>query len=257
MADEKTQRDGEVGPFQIGRRYEEVEAGLGRLHEARDVKTGQAALLLLPGDRVEWQPNGPWQIRLFCHPALPYVALQVEQAPDAALVTEMADVFVMMTGALQRVEDSPWAQAHVARGPVPPRTLPRPHTWLPGALAGLAVLLVGLSLWSLVVDRAGGPGRVSPADVLAVRPSRTSAPELISNDDAQVQALAYPLPYEPFMDQAKAPCRLDLAEVEINGGCWVALEQRPPCAVNRAEHQGKCYLPVAKERRRKPQSVDP
>jgi hypothetical protein len=48
-------------------------------------------------------------------------------------------------------------------------------------------------------------------------------------------------------------------EVELNGGCWVALEKRPPCYDDQAEYQGKCYLPVSARSRkpREPQSLQP
>ena len=45
-------------------------------------------------------------------------------------------------------------------------------------------------------------------------------------------------------------------EVEINKGCWVALEKKPPCYSNQAEYQGKCYMPVRKQDP-VPQSVEP
>jgi hypothetical protein len=75
--------------------------------------------------------------------------------------------------------------------------------------------------------------------------------------DAGTGPFSYPLPSQPFRNQAKAPCKTQVGEVEINGGCWVALEQRPPCYENRAEYQGKCYLPVSKDRGGLPQSVEP
>jgi hypothetical protein len=71
-----------------------------------------------------------------------------------------------------------------------------------------------------------------------------------------VEVLAYPLPSRPFRNQAKAPCKPREGEVEISGGCWVALEKRPPCFENQAEYQGKCYLPVSL-RSREPQALQP
>jgi hypothetical protein len=79
---------------------------------------------------------------------------------------------------------------------------------------------------------------------------------LVDTVDVGPAVIAYPLPEKPFSDQAKAPCHPNLDEVEINGGCWVTLERRPPCRDNQAEYQGKCYLPVS-ARSRKPQSVQP
>jgi hypothetical protein len=49
-----------------------------------------------------------------------------------------------------------------------------------------------------------------------------------------------------------------LEAIEINGGCWVALKQRPPCHEEQAEYKGDCYLPVSSNRgSRLPQSVSP
>ncbi|HEX8537822.1 MAG TPA: protein kinase, partial [Cystobacter sp.] len=55
--------------------------------------------------------------------------------------------------------------------------------------------------------------------------------------------IGYPLPSTPFKGQQKPPC-LEGTTVEINGGCWVTLEQRAPCPRSTAEYQGKCYMPV-------------
>jgi hypothetical protein len=73
---------------------------------------------------------------------------------------------------------------------------------------------------------------------------------------ADMLVLTYPLPAKPFRNQAVPPCETNKGAVEIKGGCWVALEQKPPCFSDQAEYQGKCYLPVAKPQRL-PQSAEP
>ncbi|QRO03022.1 hypothetical protein JRI60_49830 [Archangium violaceum] len=251
MANEKKGRDGGTEPFQLGRNYEEVGPDLGRLHEARNEGTGRAALTLLPTERVDWRPEGPWRVRLSCEPEQPSVTLEVEQAPASARVTELADILVLMTAAVERVEDNPRVQAHLARGRVSPW-----ERWGPRAVASLAVLALGLGVWPHLASR---PEHLEPISigVDSRRPSRTDAPNLINTDDSQTPAITYPLPWEPFRNQAKAPCRIKTGEVEINGGCWVALERRPPCTETQAEYQGKCYLPVSKDRGGLPQSVQP
>jgi hypothetical protein len=75
VADEKTGKNGGPRPFHLGRRYEEVGPGLGSLYEERHADTGRAALMLFPGDWVEWQPEGEWRMRLSCQPELPSVTL--------------------------------------------------------------------------------------------------------------------------------------------------------------------------------------
>lgn len=41
-------------------------------------------------------------------------------------------------------------------------------------------------------------------------------------------------------------CDPDQMQVELNGGCWIATERKPPCRSDKLwEHAGKCWLPVA------------
>jgi hypothetical protein len=251
VADEKTGKDVGTGQFQLGRRYEEVGPELGSLYEARHAGTGRPALTLLPGDRVEWQPEGEWRMRLSCQPEAPSVTLEVEQAPASARMTELADILVLMTAAVEHVEDNPRAQEHLAGWRVNPRV-----RWGARAVAGLVVLALGLGIWLHGTSAPGHLERTSPGVELQ-RPSQTDAPQLTSTHDSQAAEIAYPLPSEPFRNQAKAPCRTKADEVEINGGCWVELARRPPCSETQAEYQGKCYLPVSKDRGRLPQSVQP
>ncbi|QRK09613.1 hypothetical protein JQX13_05630 [Archangium violaceum] len=250
MADDKTWKDGGTGAFQFGRKYEEVGPELGRLHEARHVGTGNPALTLIPCDRVEWQPEGEWRMRLSCHPNPPSVTLEVEQSPASVPVTELADILVLMTAAVERVEDNPRLRAHLAGGRVSPWV-----RWGPRAVAGLSVLALGLGVW---LHGASEPEHLSPTSpgVGSTRPSQLDAPEMI-NAAPPTTPIVYPLPYEPFRNQAKAPCQTKTGEVEINGGCWMALEKRPPCFENQAEYKGKCYMPVSKDRGGLPQSVEP
>ncbi|MET0404816.1 MAG: hypothetical protein ABW123_20535, partial [Cystobacter sp.] len=68
--------------------------------------------------------------------------------------------------------------------------------------------------------------------------------------------LAYPMPDKPLRGQAVPPCMRTRSVVEINGGCWVTLDQKPPCDPNTAEYQGKCYMPGSKPPPT-PRSVEP
>lgn len=251
MTDEKTGKGGGKEAFQLGRRYEEVGPELGSLYEARHADTGRAALKLFPGDRMEWQPEGEWRMRLSCQPEPPSVTLEVERAPAPVQVTELADILVLMTAAVERVEDNPEVQAHLAGGRESPR-----KRWGPRAAAGFAVLALGLGFW---LHGVNAPEHLEPTspDVDSRTFPKTSAPTLVSADASQTTTIAYPLPSEPFRNQAKAPCKTKRGEVEINGGCWVELARRPPCFEDQAEYQGKCYLPVSKDRGGLPQSVHP
>ncbi|PTL80363.1 hypothetical protein DAT35_30495 [Vitiosangium sp. GDMCC 1.1324] len=251
MANEKDGKDEGLEPLQLGRRYEEVGPELGCLHETRDAHTGRATLTLFPDERTGWKPEGPWRMRLSCQQEPPSVTLAVEQAPTPLSVPELVNILTLMTAAVELVEDNPQVQAHLARGRVRQQA-----RWLPGAVAGFAVLALALGVW---IHGASGPKHLdpSPASVDFRGPSQANAPDWINAEDSQTTSINYPLPKEPFRNQAKAPCRTKAGQVEINGGCWVALEQKPPCAETQAEYQGKCYLPVGKDQSRPPQSVEP
>lgn len=251
VSNEKTGKDGGTGQLELGRRFEEVGPGLGSLHEARRTDTGSPALTLLPGDRVEWQPEGEWRMRLSCQPEAPSVTLEVEQAPASARMTELADILVLMTSAIEHVEDNPRVLTHLTGGRERPRA-----RWGLRAVAGLAVLALGFGVW---IHGVSSPESLTPTSpgVEAPRPSQIDAPDVFISNDPQAEAPSYPLPYEPFRNQAKAPCRADADEVEINGGCWMELARRPPCSVTQAEYKGRCYMPVSKDRVRAPQSAQP
>jgi hypothetical protein len=191
--------------------------------------------------------GGPWRIVLASESDRPDVSLHIEHAPAFSPPSQVADQLVLMNAAFRYVEDSPRLQAHFARGAVRPRA-----SLLTQALAGLAVLAVGALFWLRPAASVTAPD-CPVSDVDPVR----DAPALINTESPAAPNIAYPLPRLPFRNQAKAPCKTQLFEVEINGGCWVALEQKPPCAEVRAEYEGKCYLPVAKDRGRPPEAFEP
>jgi hypothetical protein len=252
MANEKSEKDGGLGPFQLGRRCEEVEPNLGRLYESRDTGTGQPALTLMPGEHVEWQPSGPWEVRLLCQPTPPSVTLRAEQAPEGVPLTELADILALTSASVQAVEDNPQVQSHLSSRPsLPPR---RSKALL--AAAGLALLLLGLGAGLFLAGGPGHPPSPSPVELSDIR-SQVDAPLLTGSAPSAPTSLAYPLPKKPFRNQAITPCKPELWEEEINKGCWIALKQEPPCLDDQAEYKGTCYLPVAKDRGRPPQSARP
>ncbi|OJH34681.1 hypothetical protein [Cystobacter ferrugineus] len=263
MADEK---DEGQGPFYLGRRYEEVEPGLGRLHEAWHVGTGRPALLLFPSDRVEWKPDGPWDVHFSCQPNAPSVTVMVDRSPSASELTQLADILVMMSTAVQCVEDNPHARAHLLEGTVKPpvqrasRAARGPWRFRAAMSAvALAVVALGLGVWLFLSSTPDASERLA-SNLAEDASSQTNAPLLSNSDTPRPAALSYPLPKRPFRNQAVAPCKPKPIEFEINGGCWVELAQKPPCADEfQAEFQGKCFLPVSKDRSggRLPQSSKP
>jgi hypothetical protein len=266
MADESLFKGGRLGPFHLGRRYKHKEpgTGLGRLYEAHNVHTGGSALVLMPDRHADWEPMEDWRISASSHVSPPYVALEVRHAPASGRLPALSELLDLLASAVERLEQNAEARTHLTREPISRlrRWLGRSRRWLRSwrgrTLAGLATVAlgVGLRLGFTGLDQGPEPGTRTAHRVGAEAAARLDAPIMIDKHDRGELAIAYPMPGGPFRNQAKAPCFADEGEVEINGGCWVALEKRPPCLKNQAEHQGKCYLPVAASAR-KAQSILP
>ena len=123
------------------------------------------------------------------------------------------------------------------------------------AAAGWTGLLLGLGVWLLASLSASPVPHAR--DEATETSSRQEAHALVNVAAAEPTAPAYPMPKEPFLNQMAAPCPRKKVVVEINGGCWVEIAQKPPCDdTDQAEYQGKCYMPVGKPKRL-PQSVEP
>lgn len=239
------------GSIQRGDAYEEVGPELGQLHDAWDVRTGQAVLQLLPTERVDWRPEAPWRVILECEPEPTTVTVRVEESPASMPLSELANLLALTTSAVTRVEGSARLRAHLASSRAPAAGAPASGRAFPRwAGVTLALGVCGLALLFVV-------GRPSGGDVPSDFRFRTEATSWLDLLDSDVPSVSYPMPREPFLNQAVSPCKRNKAVVEINGGCWVALEHKPPCdAVDAAEHEGKCYMPVGKPKRL-PQSVEP
>ncbi|MFY0581152.1 hypothetical protein ACN28S_49115 [Cystobacter fuscus] len=258
MADEKRGKGSGSGPFELGRCYE-VDARLGRLHEARNVATGTPALTLVPSDDVEWQPGGPCRMSLVYDPERDSVTVDVEQAPVSVRTSALTNLLVLMSAAFKRVEDDDEVDAHLASGPVRRLGPEGAHvrrgwpsmSWL--TAAGVTVLTAVLGVWfcSTRVSKVPAPDEFG----VAVESPSQGEMSFVGRGKSPT-AVAYPLPSKPVPKQAVAPCEADNGEVEINKGCWVELAKKPPCGPKQAEYQGKCYLPVRKEDPL-PQSVKP
>jgi hypothetical protein len=230
----KSEKGGEWGPFERGGAYAEVDASrLGSLHEAWDVMSGQPVLQLLPTDRVEWSPEAPWRVTLLCAPEPTTLTVRVEEAPVSMPLSELANILVLTSSSVTRVEESARLREHLASGlPPSPVSVPRK----PGRAALRTGLSLGLGLWLLM--------------------SLSESPRSIADLESDPTALAYPMPDKPLPGQALAPCKRNRSVVEINGGCWVELSQKPPCDPDTVEYQGKCYMPGSRPKKL-PQSVDP
>ncbi|WP_434384784.1 hypothetical protein [Melittangium boletus] len=246
MADEKKGRRGGPECFELGASYDEVGPDLGRLYDAWQVDTGQPALEFQPSDRVLWKPSADYDVRITCQRSSSVLRLRIEGATAPISGPDLANIFAWMKAVAQRVEHSPRFIAQLTPSPLSARVLlaryPRPI-----AFVLLIAGVVWLHLSPTAPSRGESTGRHAPPD----------APFLVDTETPSPDALSYPLPDKPFRNQAVAPCKPQLDELEMNGGCWVELGRRPPCNAVQAEHQGKCYLPVSKDRGRLPSTVEP
>jgi hypothetical protein len=238
--------------FELGENFGLVGPGLGCLHEAWRVGSGRPALVLIPGADVEWQPEGPWRVCLSYAPGKDSVVSEVMRAPASAALSELANLLVLATAMVERVEEHPRVQAHLARG--------ASSAWGPWstrarqAMVSVAVFVLGVGLGLWCARRPVLLTETTPEmDSGALAAAR--APYVVASNG--VGAISYPMPKKPFVNQEPTPCLAKRGEVGINGGCWIEVAQRPPCLEDtHAEYQGRCYLPVAK-RETLPSSLHP
>jgi hypothetical protein len=263
---------GWLGPFKLIRRYttrkpEPESSELGRVYEAHNVLTDNPALVLIPSERAPMEPQEEWRVRLRSQAAPPYVALEVEKAPGSGSLSQLRGVLELLGVAVERLAEGEAARAHLTRLPMGPLELLRHLTgrawrwvrasrWRTVAACLLMLLSVRLFISFHVTERDTYVPYVGN-EALFHGSAVSRAPALINKDFVGEGPIAYPLPARPFVDQARAPCKPNEDEVEINGGCWVTVERRPPCREKQAEYRGKCYLPVAarSQDKREPRSL--
>jgi hypothetical protein len=234
MKKDTTWSGGLLGPYRVIRRLRGIGGGLGRLYEARNEETGNAALVLMPAPDGDLRPEEKWQVHASSSVTPPYISLEVKHAPVDGQAVELTWMIDLWATALVRVDERPDAQAHLTGGAVQPqrRLSTRARWW--GAGLGLASLLaLGVALWPLSTARRQG------------EQSLGESPTFInSSEESGARPLAFPMPNGPLEGQRKPPCDAERAEVEIRGGCWVEIARRAPCPKGSAEYQGKCYVAV-------------
>jgi hypothetical protein len=248
-------KGGRLGPFQLGKRHKHAAAELGHLHEARNVQTGAPALVMLPGPRPTWGPKKNWQVRASFQVTPPFIALEVERAPASGRLAELADLLTLLLAALEALRDNARMRAHLIGSPMGQWMRRPPLKAL--AVMGLAVLALAGGVWlgmgTRPMDSLTPP---PPTPGLELADAGVSA-FFLSDGKAQDPAgIAYPLPDKPFSGQVRPPCRPKSDHVAINGGCWIEIARRPPCAEDHAEYQGKCYIPIMRAPR-PPQALSP
>src|SRR6218665_430921 len=240
------------GPFILGRRCKHAAAELGDIYEAVHVETGAPSLVMIPKPGSTWHPRRNWRKSTYVQAFPPLLGMSMEESPSTARLSELTGAENLLLAALDAVGHDARMRAHLLRGP-----MSRLKWWpvLVGlALTGLALLVLGGCVGWLSRGRAVD---AAEPESMAMDPEK-DAPKFAARATQDSTVIAYPLPDKPFRNQAKAPCPPERDEAEINGGCWVVLERRPPCISDQAEYKGKCYLPVASDKGpRLPQSVSP
>jgi len=131
----------------------------------------------------------------------------------------------------------------------------------------LSVTLRGLAVRVPPVIVAVLLAGIAPVIVMKQTPPPPPTPNPAIPQDADEQgstvdvgamyALASVLPGRlpnPGPNQKRAGQCIEGLEVEINGGCWVATDKKPPCPPPRGgytlyEHEGKCWMPMARAAR--------
>lgn len=268
MTDAKRGREGRLGPYRLGRKHESKGSELenpGRIYEAHNEDTGAPALVLVPEPGECDESEEDWTVRITSKARPPYLSLEVEKAPATGGLAALAGLFEVLTRVMERMDWSEEARRHLTRQPEGrlKRWAAGAHRVLKkGAEYRLELAIVALLLFLAVTHwRATERQRSELHAATGVAKQKTEgashAPmRLVDTSGEGTAGIAYPLPAKPFSDQAKAPCLPKKGEVEINGGCWRELANRPPCYEDDAEYQGKCYAPVA-ARSRKPQAIQP
>lgn len=261
---------GWLGPFKLIKRYthRRLVPGIpevGRVYEARHVLTERPALVVIPGERGPLEPQEEWRVRVRGQAFPPYVSLEVEKAPDSGHLYQLRGMLELLGAAIAGLayKDEEEARAHLTSKRLGFLEAMRGDRRFRLAVMGSVVLLVSvvsvhLFLRFHVAEREEDIPDVG-SEVLVHEAAESSAAVLANEAAVGAGPIAYPLPLKPFSNQAKAPCVPNEGEVEINGGCWIALEKRPPCHDKQAEYGGKCYLPVAASSRntREPRAVEP
>ncbi len=134
-----------LGPLQLGKRCKHAAAEVGHIHEARNVETGEPALVMLPGPRPTWAPKRSWKGRVCFQATPPFISLEMEQAPASGNLKELATLLTLLLAALDAVEGNARMRAHLTREPM--GRWPRPLSLKGLAAVGLAMLVLGGGFW--------------------------------------------------------------------------------------------------------------
>ncbi|MCY1078145.1 hypothetical protein [Archangium lansingense] len=248
QAETREENPEQLGPYQLQEQMPQTTHSQDELYRAMHETSGATALVLKLNAEQDASAMKDWRVSLISSSASPgYVAMQVEQtpwsrAPDRQSVESLVFTFEGVREAVQRM----------ARA-VPENYESRPQ-WRLGLGVASAAAVCALLL-ALVHMRHKEP--TAPNGAVEATASPDAPALLVQTAKPTPSTITYPLPAKPFRNQAKTPCMPRKGEVEINGGCWIELAKRPPCYEDQAEHQGKCYMPVAERPKPEPSAIQP
>ncbi|HYV43709.1 MAG TPA: hypothetical protein VFA20_02565 [Myxococcaceae bacterium] len=127
----------------------------------------------------------------------------------------------------------------------------RRASWRPIIISAGSGALVGC-LALLVAPLLAGAAQPGPLMVMVFGPGADEAPvrfdprSLFDSMPAKwgEKPLDQPIPKFTLPGQKVAPCDAGLAEVAINGNCWLRTDVKPPCG-RLFRHEDSCYRPIA------------
>lgn len=246
------------GPYLYGRKVRSVDAALGRVYESHGAE-GQPALLQVPTGESAQLRLEPVQVLVTTFGGQGGVAVEVQGEPPPSGVSTGAVLGALEAGAelVEALEHRQDVAGHLSR--VRPRARPEQATprplrlrWLPELIAAAAC---GLLLWpQATVDVRVPPQvveRVSRVALPEGTPQTVWMTDVIRFSSTQGEAWnvgRYRVPDKPYEGQDTPPCRSPSRP--LNGGCYLKLEDKPPCPRGAAEHAelGGCWVPVRGEK---------
>ncbi|MBN1205725.1 MAG: hypothetical protein JXB05_12480 [Myxococcaceae bacterium] len=106
----------------------------------------------------------------------------------------------------------------------------------------------------MLVQEQGRDAGSADAGTVGLSDTALEAPVAIAAPEPYRKAFGVDLPKELLRGQRRPPC--GRGQVEIHGGCWMKLDERPPdCPEDAYEWKGDCYSPAFVSRR--PTTSDP
>ncbi|QDF05001.1 hypothetical protein [Myxococcus xanthus] len=241
---------------------------LGRLYQVRHATSGEPSLdLELTERQQQFHPDVGLELHISAHPAStlapPRFSLRVH-APDGASDADVARNLEGTLALTKAMVQTACTRSNLAdtmahlRAPARRRSpVLRSRRWLrrvrraarrtwrsAGSATTVALALVAAALVGvyMVPPPPSPPPQLERSDWSGGKPPGWMVP--VSTLDTIV--LARDMPPRPFEGQKTKNCDKEVAEVFINGGCWVETSKKAPCGDKMYDHKGKCYRPVGK-----------